>query len=320
MKIVRWSIPKHLDLSIEISGREHMAQGEKMGSTKALDVLRGITFSGSAPAIQFADVESLFSFVEKKFLHKTFAGVGIEVGAGPMIFSSLLTRSRPNIQQMYGIELSGGIVEFIAPGVVDELLGPKSEKVVGVIGSFDAMELTSESVDFVLDFMSLHHATDLGEAFAECYRVLKPGGFVVLFDKARPDSFTSQDLEGLLNTEYSDEEKKRFGVPSGEHFTRRMNGEKEYRLKDWSAGALEAGFPTLMHWRLARTNVPGISGLYRRLLSHVPLRTQMATTAIAQSVLGSGSRVKFSQKNLVYSRYVNPFPREISLMIAHKAY
>lgn len=322
MEIRHWRIPPHLNIEVEVGRLSATAVSAE--DLSPLDFARLHIFNRNAPKIAFGDVENLLAFVEKKFLRKRIQGVGIEVGAGPLLFSSVLAK-RSSVKKMYGIELSAPIVERIAPAFTKDILGKDEDKVVGVVGSFDAMELQSESGDFVFDFMSLHHATDLGEAFCELYRVLKPGGFVFCFDKARPNRFTPEDTDSLLDIEYSEREKRNMGVPVEKPFTRRMNGEKEYRLKDWQKSMEKAGFLTLDHWRIEKTvSSRRLVHIGKEILALFPATLQCWLTSLA---FGDGGRFggstrtdasQFEKSNLVFTPLLNCFPRGISLMVAYK--
>src|SRR4051794_14468646 len=123
MQILYWNIPPQLDMEVEVGGRERLASNLRNLSMN--DFLRQITFSNTAPAITTDDITRLFAFAEKNFLKRPMSGVGLEVGAGSMIFVSLLAL-RESVPQMYGVELSKSMVELLAPKVTDTILGDKS--------------------------------------------------------------------------------------------------------------------------------------------------------------------------------------------------
>lgn len=310
MQILNWSINPELKKETEEHYRTRFAA--ELKDEDALTIIRQITFDKVAPNIEIKDIENLFYFVNKNFLKGKIKGVGVEVGAGPATFSSVLAK-RNSVKRMYAVEVCEPIVKFLTPKVTDYVLNGKADKVVGVIGSFDSMELPDESIDFIFDFFSLHHSNNLKTTLKECFRILRKGGFIFCFDKARPDYFTDKDLNELLDAEYTEQDKNLFNFPLDKKFTRRMNGEKEYRLRDWKTFLNSVGFAKIENFHLAKLN----QRLFKKVISLMPVKIQVK---INQLLPESKFSHKFilSQENKVYSSLVNPFPKEISLIIAHK--
>lgn len=313
MKILRWQVNPELKKEAEENYRTNFAVGLK--DREPIEIIKELTFDGVAPKIEIADIERLFDFVETNFLPRKLLGVGLEVGGGPATFSSILAK-RPAVQKMYGVEVCQPIVELLAPKTADFILGGQSDKVTAVVGDFDHMELPEGSVDFIFDFFSLHHSNDLIITLKECLRILKPGGFVFCFDKARPDHYTRQDLDELLDAEYGDDYKKQFGLPLGPKLTRRMNGEKEYRLKDWQEAFLGAGFLNFKHYYLAKTfGRNPVTRAVKDLLSSLPTPIQLLLNRFLPKPKFSHKFI-IAQNNRIFSRLINKFPKEISLLIA----
>ena len=52
-------------------------------------------------------------------------------------------------------------------------------RVIPVLGDFDNLKVEDESIDWIIEFDSLHHSFDLERTAKESYRVLKEGGFCV---------------------------------------------------------------------------------------------------------------------------------------------
>lgn len=310
METLNWRIGPELKKEAEEHYRTSFAVGLK--DKEPLEIIRQITFDGAAPEVGVKDIERLFDFVEKNFLKRKIKGVGLEVGAGPGTFSSILAK-REEVEKMYAVELCSPIVEFLTPKVADYVLDGRKDKVVGAIGSFDDMELPDESVDFVFDFFSLHHSDNLWRTLKECSRIMKKGGVIFCFDKARPDSFTEKDLDDLLDTEYGEQDKAMFGAPANRKFTRRMNDEKEFRLKDWRKAFREAGFAETDYFYLAK---PGRNFL-KRALSSLPISFQVKLNRLLPEHKYNHKFV-LSQENRVYSGLIDCFPKEISLMVAYK--
>ena len=107
------------------------------------------------------------------------------------------------------------------------------------------------------------------------WRALAPGGSVICFDKARADRLSDADLDALLDTEYSAETKKHMGIEASVRQTRRMNGEREFRRKDWERLVRGAGFTQFSHTHLARcqSSQRPIRWI-KQLIGCLPLRIQ----------------------------------------------
>ena len=313
MNVIHWRLSPLLEEELKGHYKSHLAS-TFLGSS-AEEIIREFTFDNVSPKLSISDSERFLSYVEKQFLPGGFRGTGLEVGAGPGTWSALIGKGE-KVERVYALEACEPIIK-LAPKVTTLLLPGKENKVTGVIGDFDNMELPDESLDFIFDFFSLHHSNDINKTFRELYRVLKPGGFVLCFDKARPDYLSEKDLEALLNVEYDSEFKKKMGVSPEIKHTRRMNGEKEYRLKDWREAFLGSGFRKFEHFNVART-VSGnkLIALGKKVFSLVPPRLQTLMTRLFISF--DKREVNISSESRVYTELVNNFPKEISLMIARK--
>jgi ubiquinone/menaquinone biosynthesis C-methylase UbiE len=97
----------------------------------------------------------------------------LELGAGTGYFS-------------LNLMLAGVIAQLtasdISPGMLDALT--RNAKRLGLdvrtlVADAEALPLADESFDLVIGHAILHHLPDPARAFAECHRVLRPGGAVV---------------------------------------------------------------------------------------------------------------------------------------------
>lgn len=282
-----------------------------------LTIIRELTFDGVSPRMTVADIDGVFDYVEQSLLKRKIAGVGLEVGAGPLTFSSVLAR-RPAVQRMYGVEICKPLIELLAPKVSEYVAKDTSDKITGVVGSFDEMELSDRSIDFVFDFFSLHHSTDISVTLAECARVLKPGGFLLMMDKARPDSFSERDLRELTDQEYTESYKKQFGLPVDQKLTRWMNGEREYRLKDWKSALFNSGFSRIDHFNLQQTSGGGsLNQMLKKALSLLPIWLQTKANLILPQHRPNHKFIH-SSDHRVHTSSINVFRKEISVIIAYK--
>jgi len=106
-------------------------------------------------------------------------------------------------------------------------------KIDSVIGDFNDLKLENNSLDFILDFDSIHHSDDFDLTFKEISRVLKKDGILLCFDRGQPNYISKKHIDYLLNIEYNDQYKIENGIKLTERFTRTMNGEHEPYLNDW---------------------------------------------------------------------------------------
>ena len=299
----------------EIEAHYRSTFSAKVHGKRPIDIIRDLTFDGVAPHVTLADMDQLLQYVHKYFLKGGLKGVGLEVGAGCGAFSAALACA-PEVERVYGVEICEPVVRDLMPTVGRFVLGDELHKLIGVVGEFDNLEMEDNSVDFVFDFFSLHHSSDIKRTFTEIYRILKPGGFIFCFDKARGNSLTYEDLEKLLDQEYTRESKIKMGVDPDVKLTRRMNGEKEYRLKDWQEAARNAGFSTFEHFHIAGTTGSKASIVCKKMLEKLPPRLQPFVTNLL--FFHKGNRNNLEIHNRVYTHLIENFPKEISLMIAYK--
>lgn len=170
-----------------------------------------------------------------------FRGRGVEVGSGTATFSAMVCREYPEVDSIYAVEVVPNIVKLVQPIVARHIAGDASRKIVGVVGSFDDIRLNAQSCDFCIELGALHHSDNLAGTLGEIARVLKPGGHLVMLDRAHNNRLTDAQIELMLSNEYSEAWKRKNGYPPG-RLTRRQNGEHEIRLKEWEKQLSQAGF------------------------------------------------------------------------------
>ena len=96
----------------------------------------------------------------------------LEIGAGTGYFTLNLLRA--------GI-VRGAVATDISPGMLDALQANAAGagvEVETVVADAERLPFADESFDLVLGHAVLHHIPDLGQAFSEFARVLRPGGTV----------------------------------------------------------------------------------------------------------------------------------------------
>lgn len=159
-------------------------------------------------------------------------GNGIEIGSGPGILSNSILNTFDSVKKIYLLDMVPEVYNLMKKVALKNI-----NKLECVIGSFDDLKFEDESLDFVLDFDSIHHSTDFDLTFKEISRVLKPNGILLCFDRAQPNYISKKQINYMLNLEYTDNYKRENDIELNTRFTRRMNGETEPSLKLWKTTA-----------------------------------------------------------------------------------
>ncbi len=250
-----WQVPAELLESAAVENRNAFARHfENAPLARILEVYT---------KLDLGRAKRLIAAGERTVLPRPLAGVGLELGAGTALLSTALA-ARKEIERVYAVEVVPEMVERIQRRVVESLLPPEDHaKVCRTRGSFDHLELPDGSADFVLELASWHHSDDLTRSLAETARVLKKGGLVLAFDRVQPDSMTDAAVEELLDRVYSREFLAKMGYPPGIRLTRRMNGEHEYRRREWLAAFAAAGLRPLAMVEFEREAEPPTKSLAR---------------------------------------------------------
>jgi len=312
MKIETWSINQNLKAEADKHYRTAFALALK--DKEPWEIISRLTFDGVAPKLALSEVKDLFAWVDKKILKGRLRGVGLELGGGAGFMCAMLAE-QPEVEKVYNVEVVENVVRELGPKIVGYVLGSKTDKVIGCVGEFDNLQLPDGSVDFIFDFYSLHHSPDLVKTIKESARVLKSGGFIFCFDKARNNNLTPADLEHLLDKEYDRAGKILMGLPPDIPQTRRQNGEQEYRLKDWEKAFRDGGLREIEHYHLARIAGGKIGCLLKKAISLLSVNFQIMIT----SKLYKNKKVNNLEiSNLVFCPPIKNFPKEISLMVAYK--
>jgi SAM-dependent methyltransferase len=230
--VVRWSLPPELEQSSAVAYRNRFA--DQLASRPVDEVL------DSYAHYSVAAMERLVCLAERYVLDEPLAGVGIELGAGTALLSSVIAR-REGVRAILALEVCEGMCRHVVPKVAGSILGDRAGRIVPVVGSFDDLHLPDGSLDFAVEIGSLHHSNDLARTCREAARVLRPGGTLLCFDRCHPNSVTDAEVEALLGRTYSREFLVANGYPPDIVFTRRQNGEHEYRLFEWQGAFAAAG-------------------------------------------------------------------------------
>lgn len=213
---------------------------------------------------------------------KNYEGVGAEIGTGSGMYTAILSII-PSVRKIYAIEYSKECIENLTP-LVFEKMGADTSKIVRVLGSFNQMELENDSIDFLFGLGSLHHSEDLSVTARECYRVLKPGGWLIASERARVNTATNAEIEEALNREWRHSDfckGETLETSNGGRITRAKNSEHEPRLCEYEADFARAGFKvhTFIFVPVAGRNYPlrFVSYLLYSILGDFLLRKRKST-------------------------------------------
>ena len=144
-----------------------------------------------------------------------------------------------DIQKIYAVEIVPEIVEFAALPLIE--MHKVEEIVIPVVGNFDKLNTENSSIDFIVEFDSLHHSFNLEKTIAESSRVLKNGAQLLAIDRSHWKTSKRRRTE-LENQEYSAKFLLDRGMDQKKKVTRADNGEHEYLLTEYIHAFKSAGF------------------------------------------------------------------------------
>jgi ArsR family transcriptional regulator len=133
-----------------------------------------------------------------------------DLGAGEGTLSQMLARGA---RQVIAVDNSAKMVEFGSKLAREHGLANLEYR----MGDLEALPIESASIDLAIFSQSLHHAQHPVQAAAEAYRVLKPGGRVVLLDLLRHHFEEARELYADLWLGFSEVEIQRFLAQAGFH-------------------------------------------------------------------------------------------------------
>lgn len=108
-------------------------------------------------------------------------GILADIGCGPGYLISNMAKSLPHLS-IIGVDISQDMVKKAAQNLSS--LG-FSEKVSFRQGDIQRLPFETNTMDFAISTLSLHHWSDPKQSIQEIYRVLKPGGQFLIFDLRR---------------------------------------------------------------------------------------------------------------------------------------
>ncbi|OJI07376.1 hypothetical protein BK004_01435 [bacterium CG10_46_32] len=175
---------------------------------------------------------------------ESFKGVGVDLGGGVGCVAATIAR-KPEVEKIYCVEFTKEVVELCQSIVKQVVLPGKEDKVVSVLGDFDNLELADGSIDFAIDWDSLHHSYDVIKTLRECHRVLKPSGRLIMVDRVHNNNTPESELERRRTIVYDKEFLRRNYLDENIVLTRKDLGEHEWRFREWESFFSAAGFKVL---------------------------------------------------------------------------
>lgn len=237
--------PKFLDFKTRKTISESKAiRMRELATTKSLESESLDDAAGLEGSPSFKVIDTMLEAIEASGCLPDLQGLGMEMGSGLGLLSASIIK-RDSQKKISGILALEAGLPFVTEGISRasrEVLGDNSYRILPCYGSFDKIAIASKSIDFIFQIEALHHADELAPPIREAYRLLKSGGYFISIDRSWPDEVTSLTLKELLDHEYESEWLLRKGFPSDAPFTRRDNGEHEYRDREWFSAFKEAGF------------------------------------------------------------------------------
>ena len=138
-----------------------------------------------------------------------------------------------------------------------------------------------------------------------------------MLDKARPNHYSDKDLDVLLDTTYGPEYNRQFGLAPEHVVTRRINGEREYRLRDWRDTAAQSGLSSFDYWRVEKPRTGGVAGYIKQLVSLLPPRVQILLSRYIPQRKQSHSFI-LDASHRIFTHHMDHFRKEMSIMVAYK--
>jgi len=147
--------------------------------------LQGIEDPETAEAYDRMSRMPQFGLIRRSFVKKLkkYAGEGTitDVGCGPGYLLQVIAEEFPN-SRLIGVDISTEMVERARVNLGSKGYGERAEFKEG---SVDNLPFDDGTQDFVVSTLSLHHWADPQHSFDEIYRVLKPGGQMLILDIRR---------------------------------------------------------------------------------------------------------------------------------------
>lgn len=276
--------------------------------------------AGSHGSPPFSTILGTWELLKMRGLIPKIQGIGIEVGSGLALLSCAVKKLdvENSINGLIALEATKPFVTSGIGMTSREILGKDANSILPCFGVFEEIPLEDNSIDFGIQIESLHHANSLSDAIKEISRIICPGGYFVSIDRSWVDSVSQATLESMLNHQYSKEWLKGKNFDPDIEFTRRDNGEHEYRDCEWIDAFEKNGFrlvslsflhPSIEFWHVVKRFL-SIFHLDRFFSIQVKSRPGVLRTYLAQTI---------GLKKISFSKLlISPHPRPLTVMVLRK--
>jgi ubiquinone/menaquinone biosynthesis C-methylase UbiE len=129
-------------------------------------------------------IESYYSQVAEEIVSKLRSGIILDLGTGPGYLPIEIVKRAPSIR-IDGIDLTRGLIRIAQKNAVKAGV---ADKLHFEVGNAAKLRFEDGSYDMVISTGMLHMLKDPVKVLRECYRVLKSGGGVWIYDPARVSS------------------------------------------------------------------------------------------------------------------------------------
>ena len=195
------------------------------------------------------------------------SGRVLELGSGMGCFASILSRNL-KIEELKVIEYSRSLLDKAFPAMFKFLKMKHNDMNVTLIsrihGSYNDITLEDCTMDFVIANHSLHHSYNVRKTISEAFRVLKPGGYMIVLERVLGNDMSDEEIILKGETELGVRHKTRYGVPLEKDLTSRDMGEHYWREKEWIEFLVSKGFCLVNIIKTRKFRNRYIHALYRR--------------------------------------------------------
>jgi len=173
-------------------------------------------------------------------------GILADIGCGPGYLISIIAKAMPDLS-IIGVDISQEMVQKAAYNLSSIGL---AEKVSFRQGDIQKLPFESDSLDFVISTLSLHHWAEPKQAAIEICRVLKPGGQFLIFDLRRDSRKLFYWLIKFAQTLVVPTVMKRANEPTGSLLASYTPPEVENFISrdSFQQSKIKAGFAWLFVW------------------------------------------------------------------------
>ncbi|MGD1844578.1 MAG: class I SAM-dependent methyltransferase [Salibacteraceae bacterium] len=179
----------------------------------------------------------------EKIIGRPLSGHVVEVGAGTGWCSAKLSQL-PEVQQVICMDYDRYSVASLVP-IVLRNLDAQLDKIRLAVGSYNKMRLKDASQDYIVSIGAIHHSENLHATFAEAYRVLKPGGFLLAVEHCHPNSYTIREQIADNTKEIGTKRAQNLYGDQSYNVKVEDNSDHNYRIAEFESAAYGAGMDIL---------------------------------------------------------------------------